>query len=164
MDSQNFVSLIKNKRCFKGTGSCIDLILTNRKYSFKNVSSYETRLIDHHHLIYLVMKATFKCGESKKLIYRDYSNFYQKDFQSDLLLNIGDGKNYYLEFEKNFVELLDKHAPKKIKFFEGNLSSTLIKHQKKLLWNVLNLKIGRPKRKTVKIFQSIKTNVIMWLN
>ena len=31
MDSQNFVSLIKNKTCFKGTGSCIDLILANRK-------------------------------------------------------------------------------------------------------------------------------------
>ena len=35
MDSQNFVSLIKNETCFKGTVSCIDLILTNRKYSFK---------------------------------------------------------------------------------------------------------------------------------
>ena len=31
MDSQNFVSLIKNKTRFKGIGSCIDLILTNRK-------------------------------------------------------------------------------------------------------------------------------------
>ena len=31
MDSQNFVSLIKNKTCFKGTGSSIDLILANRK-------------------------------------------------------------------------------------------------------------------------------------
>ena len=61
MDSQNFVSFIKNKTCFKGTGSCIDLILTNRKYSFKNTSSYETGLSDHHHLIYSVMETTFKC-------------------------------------------------------------------------------------------------------
>ena len=44
MDSQNFVSVMKNKTCFKGTGSSIDLILTNRKYSFKNTSSYERSL------------------------------------------------------------------------------------------------------------------------
>ena len=81
MDSQNFVSLIKNKTCFKGTGSCIDLILTNRKYSFKNTSFYETGLSDHHLLIYSVMKTTFKCEEPKTLIYRNYSNFSQKNFQ-----------------------------------------------------------------------------------
>ena len=92
MDSQNFVSLIKNKTCFKGTGSCIDLILTNRRYSFKNTSSYETGLSDHHHLIYSVMKTIFICEEPKKLIYRNYSNFSHKDFQNELFLNIGDGK------------------------------------------------------------------------
>ena len=35
------------------------------------------------------------------------------------MLNIRDGKNNYLEFEKNFVEALDKHAPKKTKIFRG---------------------------------------------
>ena len=104
MNSQNFVSLIKNKKCFKGIGSCIDLISTNRKYSFKKTSSYETGLTDHHHLIYSVMKTTFKCEEPKILIYRNYPNFSQKDFQSDLLLSIGDEKNKYLEFEKNPCE------------------------------------------------------------
>ena len=107
---------MKNKTCFKGTCSCIDLILTNRKYSFKNTSSYETGLSDHHHLIYSVMKTTFK-REEPKLIYRNYSNFSQKDFQNDLLLKIGDGKNNYLEFEKNYVETNYKRAPKKTKIF-----------------------------------------------
>ena len=111
MDSQIFVNLIKNKACFKGTGPCIDLILTNRKYSFRNTSSYETGLSDHHQLIYSVMKTIFKCEEPKKSIYRNYSNFSQKDFQNELLLNIGDGKNNYLEFEKNFVKKLNKHPP-----------------------------------------------------
>ena len=55
MDSQNFVNLVKNKTCFKGAGSCTNLILTNRKYSFKNTSSYKTGLSNHHHLIYSVM-------------------------------------------------------------------------------------------------------------
>ena len=66
------------------------------------------------------MKTTFKCEEPKKLIYRDYSNFSQKNFQSDLLLTIADGKNNYLEFEKNFVETFNKHAPKKTKIFREN--------------------------------------------
>ena len=34
------------------------------------------------------MKATFKCEESKKWIYRNYPNFPKNDFQSDLLLNM----------------------------------------------------------------------------
>ena len=33
MDSQNLASVVKNKTCFKVTGYCIDLILTNRKYT-----------------------------------------------------------------------------------------------------------------------------------
>ena len=61
------------------------------------------------------MKTTFRCEEPKKLIHRNYSNFSQNDFQSDLLLNIRDGKNNYLELEKNFVDTLDKHAPIKTK-------------------------------------------------
>ena len=66
------------------------------------------------------MKSIFKCEEPKKLIYRNYSNFSQEDFQNDLLLNIGDGNDNYLEFEKNFVETLNKHAPKKTKIFRRN--------------------------------------------
>ena len=120
MDSQNFVSLIKNKTCFKGTGSCIDLILKNKKYSFKNTYSYETGLRDHHHLIYFVIKTIFTCREPKKLIYRNYSNFFRKNsIQSDLLLNNGDGKNNYLEFERNFVEHLISMLRRKSKYFEG---------------------------------------------
>ena len=72
MDSQNFTNLIKNNTCFKGVGSCIDLILTNRKYCFKNTSSYESGISDHHHLIFSIMKTTFASEEPKKFVYREY--------------------------------------------------------------------------------------------
>ena len=52
MEHYNYYNLIKSNTCFKGDGSCIDLILTNRKYCFKNASSFETGISDHHHLIY----------------------------------------------------------------------------------------------------------------
>ena len=42
MNNQNLFNLVKSNTCFKGKGSCIDLILTNRKYSFKNICSVET--------------------------------------------------------------------------------------------------------------------------
>ena len=127
MDSQNFVSPIKNKTCFKETGSCIDLILANRKYSFKDTSSYKTGLSDHPHLIYSVMKTTFKCEEPKKLVYRDYSNFSQKDFQSDLFLNIRDGKIITYSLRKTLLKHLISMLRRKPKHFEATISPTLTK-------------------------------------
>ena len=117
MNNQNLFNLVKSNTCFKGEGSCIDLILTNRKYSFKNTCSFETGLSDHHHLIYSVMKTTFKSEEPKKLIYRDYSNFSSECFT---MSNICQEKHDYSDFEKKFIDTLNKHAPKKIKTFRGN--------------------------------------------
>ena len=49
MNTHNYPNLIWNNACFKGQGSCIDLILSNRKYYFKPAKSFETGLSDHHH-------------------------------------------------------------------------------------------------------------------
>ena len=76
----------------------------------------------------------------KKSIYRKYSNFSRKDFQSDLLLSIGDGKNNYLEFEKNFVETLNKHAPMKTKIFPENHKTHINKTLRKAILKRAQLK------------------------
>ena len=34
LSSNNLSNFMKKNTCFKETGSCIDLVLTNRKYSF----------------------------------------------------------------------------------------------------------------------------------
>ena len=75
MNNENFINLVKGNTCFKGKGSCIDLILTNRRHSFKLTSSIETGLSDHHHLISSMMKTSSEKEESKVLVYRDYTNF-----------------------------------------------------------------------------------------
>ena len=85
MDNQNFINLIKNNTCFKGMGSWIDLILANRKYCFKNTSSYETGISDHHHLIFSIMKTTFVSKEPKKFVYCDYKTFSHENFKHGLL-------------------------------------------------------------------------------
>ena len=96
------------------------------------------------------MKTTLKCEESKKLIYTSYINFSQKDFQRDLLRNIGDGKNNYLEIEKNFVETLYKHAPKKTKIFRGNHYPTFDKTLRKAVMKLSQLKSKANKTKDPK--------------
>ena len=75
MEHYNYYNLIKNSTCFKGDGSCKDLILTNRKYCFKNTSSFETGINDNHDLIYVMLKTTFEKEESKKVSYRNYKQF-----------------------------------------------------------------------------------------
>ena len=50
------INLIKGNTWFQGQVSCIDLLLINRRSSFKHSNSYETSISDHHHLIYLMLK------------------------------------------------------------------------------------------------------------
>ena len=67
MEHYNYQNLTKNNTCFKGDDSCIDLILSNRKYCFKKTSSFETGISDHFHFLYSMLKRTFEKEESKKL-------------------------------------------------------------------------------------------------
>ena len=60
LDRNSLTNLIKTKTCFKGTGSDIDLVLTNRKFSFKFTSTYETGISDHHHMVYTMLKSCFQ--------------------------------------------------------------------------------------------------------
>ena len=137
----------KNNTCFKGEGSCIDLILTNRKFSFNNSTSFETGLSDHHHLIYLMLKTTFHEEEPKTLIYRDYQTFSLKKFSSELFLKLESQENNdYQTFETNFVDNLNKQAPKKSNIFRGNQKA----HINKILRNAI-MKRSRLKIKQIKL-------------
>ena len=60
MQSHSLFNLIKSNTSFKGRGSCIDLILINRKFCFENSSTFETGLSDHHHLRYSMLKQLLK--------------------------------------------------------------------------------------------------------
>ena len=66
MECQNLKNSMKNYRSYKGVGSCIYMILTNRKYIFKHTTSFETGTSDYHYLIYAIMKATFETVRQKK--------------------------------------------------------------------------------------------------
>ena len=116
MEHYNYYNLIKNNTCFKGDGSCIDLILTNRKYCFKNTSSFETGISDHHHLIYSMLKTTFEKEESIKVTYRDYKQFQWENFEKDLTSSLRNCNGEYENYEQNFIKVLNTHVPKKVKY------------------------------------------------
>ena len=68
-----------------------------------------------------ILKTTFQKEEQKILIYRDFKKFTFKAFQSELINELNSRNSYeYSAFEKSFVEVLNKHAPKKRKILRGN--------------------------------------------
>ena len=64
------------------------------------------------------METTFE--EPKKIIYRDYSNISSECFKDDFMYRICQEKHDYSDFEKKFIDTLNKNAPKKSKTFRDN--------------------------------------------
>ena len=140
MQSFNLLNLIKTNTCFKGKGSCIELILTKRKYCFKHSSTFESGLSDHHHLVYSMLKTCFKREESKHFIYRDYKNFNDTDFRMDLGDKLEKCPKHYENVEKTFVNVSDAHAPRKTKVLHGNHKPHVDKNLRKAIMKRSKLK------------------------
>ena len=56
LDSNHLYNFMKGCSSFKGNCFLIELILTNRKFSFKNTQSFETGLSDHNLMVYIKPK------------------------------------------------------------------------------------------------------------
>ena len=84
MDNYNLQNLVRCPTCFKsGNPRSIDLILTNRKSSFRNTVAIETGLSDFHAMIVTVLKGGFVKRGPKIVTYRDYGKFSAVDFKQD---------------------------------------------------------------------------------
>ena len=144
MHTFNLYNLIKSNTCFKGSGSYINLILTNRKYCFKHTSTFETGLSNHHHLIYSMSQTTSKKEESK------HNNCPKK----------------YENFEKTFENLLSSHGSNKTKFLGGNQKPHIDYKLRKAIMKPLLLKNKANKTKQLEnITQYMKKrNLVVKLN
>ena len=92
----------------------IDLYSTNTQLSLQNTSSVFTGFSDFHKLFLTVFKTTFVKSKPKKLFYRDYKHFNHECFEKDLKCALSTfEKINYQEFDKTFIEILNKHAPVK---------------------------------------------------
>ena len=123
LQKYNLYSCIKKPTCFKSVTnpSCIDLILTNKKYSLQHSHSFETGLSDFHHMIYTQLKTTFVKQPPKVLKYRDYTKFSENDFLNDVLKCLDSSQSGdYSAFEIAIEKTLDVHAPIKSKYIRAN--------------------------------------------
>ena len=82
----NFSSLVKEPTCFKNpeNPSCIDLVLTNRSSGFQNTTVMVTGISDFHKLTFTVMKMYFPKKKPIVIRYRNYKNFNNQIFQTEL--------------------------------------------------------------------------------
>ena len=135
MEKHKLYSLINTPTCFKTSNPrCIDLILTNKKYSFKKSQSFETGESDHHHMVYTIMKTTFVKLPPKKLTYRCYKNFDEYKFLHDLDVELANiPVDDYTRFEKVHEDVLNRHAPLKTRMIRGNEKPHMNKELRKAL-------------------------------
>ena len=138
---------MKQKTCWKSaSGSCIDLIISNKKHSLQHTGAVEIGLSDHHLLIYTMLKVKFTKQAPKSLNYRSYKNFNNDRFLLDLQYYLylqyylNNGYINYVDFEDIFTETLEKHAPMKTKLLRANNRPHVTKSLRKAIMKRSRLK------------------------
>ena len=124
-DIYNLHNLITEPTCFKNplNPSSIDVILTNKIRSFQFSQVIETGLSDHHKMTVTVLKSFFKKQAPVTINYRDYKSFNKSIFHKELeskLNGMHSNNTSYEIFESIFMDLLNKHAPMKVKYVRAN--------------------------------------------
>ena len=126
-------SMNKEATCFKSIkGTCIDLLLTNKKYSFFHTKTFETGMSDHHKMVYTIFKTKHIKLSPKYIKYRCYKNYSEESFKLDLACSIRDQTDF-AKFEQIFEDTLNKYAPFKSKIVRANNTS----HMNKTLKNAI---------------------------
>ena len=100
-------------------GSCIDLITTSRPSLHQFSQVFETGMSDHRSMIYTMLKSTYTRSEPKILRNRSYKDFYEECFLQDLQHGLSNNGNYS-DFNNEFKEILNHHAPIKQTKVRGN--------------------------------------------
>ena len=130
MENHDLYNHVKTKTCWKSpSGTCIDLLLSNRKFPLKHTGVVETGLSDHHSLIYTMLKLTYKKLRPRKFYNRDYKNYDKEIFLQELKLHLYSSSDIsYNVFQDIFHLLLDKHSLLKARFLRANNKPHLTKN------------------------------------
>ena len=140
-DSFNLENLIKEPRCFKGSPSCIDLIITNRKPYCEKACLIETGLSDFHKLTAVSLKSQILKTPQKRKLYRDYKTLDENNFNNDLKSKLDTINNLdYSTFEHIFISVLNTHALIKTKIVRANNHEFMTKALKKAIMTRSRLK------------------------
>ena len=123
-------NLIKNPTCFKNPNkpSCIDLLLTNFPKSFLKSKTLEIGLSDFHKLTLTVLKIHYKKKKLLVVTNRNYKNFSNESFRTDLLSVMEKYSNIsFADFHSKFLYLLGKYAPVQKRYIRANQKSFMDK-------------------------------------
>ena len=136
--SYNLKNLIKQPTCFKNleNPTCINHILTNHPKSFHLSSVFETGLSDFHKLTLTVLKVFLAKHKPKIIQYRDFNQFDNTSFRTDLLQELSIQNVHPGEFEKfKYIssKVLNTHAPIKEKRVRCNQSPFMNKQLRKVI-------------------------------
>ena len=91
--------------------SCIDLLLTNNVYAFKQTIALWTGFSDCHKLVLTLLKTTVPRSQPKEITCRDYKKFDSLKFKIEL-------KNSLTKELRQILKVWNNHAPLKRKLLQ----------------------------------------------
>ena len=127
-DTLDLHNLVKVSTCeMKGSSASIDLTLTNQRHHFKHTHALETGPSDFHKIVTTCFKSSYVRLQPIRIQYRNYDNFNENDFLSDLQCvpfeqahSLPNSELAYEKFKTLYIEVVNKHAPLKHKIRRGN--------------------------------------------
>ena len=154
-DTFNLEHLIHDPISFKGSPSCIDLIITNRKSYFKNTCVTVTGISDFHKLTAVSLKSQILKVSPNIKTYRNYKTFDENRFNEDLKSELDSiEKLDYPLFESIFIDVLNTHAPVTTKKVRANNHQFMTKALRKAIMTRSRLKNAYLKTKKQRNFCS----------
>ena len=131
-NSYLFKNLIKKTTCFRNLENpkTTDLILTSRPRSFCNSDTLEAGLSNFHKLTLTVFKMFFKKQSPKVISYRNYKNFSNDSFRTDLINEISSNgilEGHLTGFLDTCKKSLDYQASRKKKYTRANQAPFMTK-------------------------------------
>ena len=120
-DLNGLRSLINVPTCYKNfdNPTSIDLILPNRPSYFQRSTLFETGLSDFHLLTITEFKTSFQKREPKIIKYRDYKNFDNNKFRSEILKRNFNNTDLRT-FKETVFNIFSKYSPIKRKYVRAS--------------------------------------------
>ena len=149
-DIFDLTNMVKSATCFMKNcnPSLVDIILTNKPRFCFNAVNFACGISDWHNLIGVVVKGATARVEKRRINYRSYKNFEEKEFSDDVGLIpfhaayvFDDVDDIYWAHELLLTDVINEHAPikervtkvRKPAYMNGNLRRAVFK--KHMLFN-----------------------------
>ena len=127
-DSYGLKNIIKKPTCFKSeNGTLIDPVIVSNTAKFCKPFNITCSSSDHHNIVGCVTKEMFQVKSPFKISYRSYKDFNENAFKDDvnqipyhICELFDDVSDQYWSFNVMYQEVLNQHAPVKVRTVKGD--------------------------------------------